>query len=66
MTILQIKLKNGNVKEYTYKNLTINELEAKVKKDNSGKCDYFNIKYANCVVQILRNEIEKITLRQIL
>ena len=36
MTILQIKLKNGSVKEYEYKNLTINELEAKVKKDNSG------------------------------
>lgn len=66
MTILQIKLKNGSVKEYEYKNLTINELEAKVKKDNLGTSDYFNIKYTNCVVQILRSEIEKITLRQIL
>lgn len=66
MTILQIKLKNGSVKEVAYKNLTINELEEKVKNDNAIKSDYFYIKYANGVVQILKSEIKKITLRQIL
>lgn len=66
MTILQIELKKGKVKEIVYKNLTITELEEKIDKDNAIKSDYFHIKYPNSVVQILKSEIKKISLRKIL